>query len=262
MFNFSSYILYNLSNLLFALLIPNSFAKLFFINYSLASGIFTFVIFYNFSKKNIFSEKFVMFLNLILIFFSEIFNLNILIIWIFTFLLIYSDYFFSQRKNYILNFSFKLMLLISSLLLYQNFLDPIYVLKIKVIVIYFTFLFYNFFCKKNSFTYLNVSSPLIYNISTILIYFCSLFILTIFISDLYIKIVFVSFQVLIGIHLKLFDLKIRSINTLKLNIEFLFTLFSFLYLAVLCFYTDIYFLMIIYFVVFLSLNFLKKKYIH
>ena len=262
MFNIFSYILYNLSNLLFAALIPNNFAKFFFINYSLASGIFTFIVFYHFSKKLLFSEKTIMTSSFVLIFLSALFNSAIYIIWLFTFLLIYSDYFFSQRKNFLLNFVLKFSLLLSSFLVYQNFLDPIFVLKIKFIIIYLSFLFYYLFCEKNSFSALKVSSPLKYNILTCLIYFSTLLALNFMISESFIKIVYISFQILIGIQLKLFDLKIRKIDLKNINFEAFFILVSFLYLLFLIYYSKIYYLILFYFLIFLSLNFLKKKYIN
>lgn len=261
MFNISSYILYNLSNLLFALLIPNSFTKIFFINYSISSGIFTFIIFYHFSKKNIFSEKSMMIISTFLILLSELLNSNIYIIWLFTFLIIYSDYFFSQRKNYLVNFFFKFLLLISSFLLYQNFLYPTEVLKIKIIITYSALIFYYLFCKKYEFSALKVNSPLKYNFWTCLIYFGSLFFITIIVPNIFIKIIYISFQILIGIQLKLFDLKIRDIKVKYLNTEIIFGSLSFSYLIFLSLYSSLYYIIVFYLLIFLSLNFCKKKYI-
>lgn len=261
MFNISSYIFYNLSNLLFIFLIPSSFAKLFFLNYSIASGFFTFLIFYHFSKKNFFSEKSIMIASTLILFLLEIFKSNIIIIWFFTFFVIYSDYFFSQRKNYILNFNFKLILLLSSLLLYQNFLKPVDVLKIKILIVYFTFIFYYFFCKKSEFLNLKVNSPIAYNFWTCLIYFTSLFLLTIIIEETFIKIIYISFQILIGAQLKLFDIKIRNINIKYKYIESIFVIISFLYLILISMYSNLYFIIIFYLIVFLILTFIKKKYI-
>lgn len=261
MFNISSYILYNLSNLLFALLIPNSFTKIFFINYSISSGIFTFIIFYHFSKKNIFSEKSMMIISTSLILLSELLNSNIYIIWLFTFLIIYFDYFFSQRKNYLVNFFFKFLLLISSFLLYQNFLYPTEVLKIKIIITYSALIFYYLFCKKYEFSALKVNSPLKYNFWTCLIYFGSLFLITIIVPNSFIKIMYISFQILIGIQLKLFDLKIRDIKVKYLNTEIIFGSLSFSYLIFLSLYSSLYYIIVFYLLIFLSLNFCKKKYI-
>ncbi len=261
MINISSYILYNLSNLLFALLIPNNFTKLFFINYSISSGIFTFIIFYHFSKKNIFSEKNIMISSTFLIFLSEIFNSTIYIIWLFTYLLIYSDYFFSQRKNYFVNFYFKFLLFITCFFLYQDFLYPIEVLKIKIIIIYLTFAFYYLFCKKNDLIPLKVNSPLEYIFWTCVIYFGSLSLLTIMVPNNFIKIIYISFQILIGIQLKLFDLKIRDIKIKYFNTDFIFGLVSFSYLIFLGFYSNLYYITVFYIVIFLILNFIKKKYV-
>jgi hypothetical protein len=260
-FNISSYILYNLSNLVFVLLIPNNFTKLFFINYSFASGIFTFIIFYHFSKKNFFSEKTIIFIITLLILLAELINSKIYIVWFFTFLIIYSDYFFSQRKNYIVNFVFKLLLLISSFLLYQNYLYPTEVLKIKIIIIFFTFIFYYLFSKKYEFSSLKVNSPIKYNFWTCLIYFGSLFLLTIIVPDNLIKIIYISLQILIGIQLKLFDLKIRDIRIKYLNTNSIFRVLSFSYLIFLSLYSQLYYLIVFYLMIYLSLNFLKRKYI-
>lgn len=262
MFNISSYIFYNLSNLLFIFLIPNSFAKLFFLNYSIASGIFTFLIFYHFSRKNFFSEKSIMIVCSVILILVVILKIEIFTIWFFTFFVIYSDYFFSQRKNYILNFNFKLILMMSSLLLYQNFLDPSDVLKIKILIIYFTFVFYYFFCERNEFVKLKVNSPISYNFWTCFIYFSSLFMLTIIIKESFIKIIYISFQILIGAQLKLFDVKIRNIDIKYKNVETMFTIISFLYLVLVSIYSNLYFIIIFYTIVFLSLIFVKKKYIN
>lgn len=261
MFNISSYIFYNLSNLLFALLIPNSFTKLFFINYSFASGIFTLIVFYHFSKKNFFSEKSIMIISSLLILLSELINSKVYIIWLFTFLIIYSDYFFSQRKNYLVNFVFKLLLLISSFLLYESYFYPTEVLKVKIIIIYLTFIFYYLFSKKHNFSSLKVNSPVKYNFWTCIIYFGSLFLLTIIVPENYIKIVYISLQILIGIQLKLFDLKIRDIRIKYLNTDVAFQIFSFSYIIFLSIYSALFYLMIFYLVIFFSLNSLKKKYI-
>ena len=261
MINLSSYILYNLSNLIFILLIPSSFTKLFFINYSIASGVFTFVTFYHFSKKNILSEKNIMIIVSVNILLIEIINSDIFTIWVYTQAIIYADYFFSQRKNFILNFFFKLNLLISSLLLYQDFLDPASVLKIKILIIYFSFIIYYFLSSKNKFIPLKINSPIIYNLCTCLIYFSSLLILTIILPNNFVKILYISFQIIIGLQLKLFDLKIRNINFGKFNIDLIFGIFSISYFIFLTIYSKIYYLIFFYLIVYLTLNFLKTKYI-
>lgn len=261
MLNISSYILYNLSNLLFAILIPANFTKIFFLNYSIASGIFTFLIFYHFSKKNILTEKKILIVSSILIFFSQLFVSESVLIWFFTFFIIYSDYFFSQRKNYLVNFILKLCLFVTSLLLYQDFLHPIYVLKIKIIIIYLMFIFYYLFCKKYNVFALKVNSPIKYNFWSCLIYFLSLFLLTVLVPNNFLKIIYISFQIIIGLQLKLFDIKIRDIKIKYLNLDIFFGILSFLYMFVLSIYSNLYYIILIHLFIYLSLNFLKKKYI-
>lgn len=261
MLNISSYILYNLSNLLFVLLLPNNFVHIFFINYSIASGLFTFIIFYHFSKKNIISEKIIIFVSSLLVLFLELFNSNIYTIWLFTFLIIYFDYFFSQKKNYLVNFCYKLLLFLTSFLLYQNFFYPTEVLKIKIIITYLVFVFYYFFCKKNKFVLLKVNSPIYYNFWTCLIYFGSLFLITIFIQNSFIKVIYLSFQILIGIQLKIFDLKIRNIKIKYFNIDIIYGLISYLYLIGLGIYLNLYYIILFYLAISLILNFIRKKYI-
>ena len=261
MINILSYIFYNLSNLLFVILLPKSFVKIFFINYSVASGLFTFLVFYHFTKKKFFKENNLIYMITFGLILLEFINTKAYIIWYFTFLLIYSDYFFSQRKNFLINISFKILLFFSSFFLYKNFLDPIEVIKIKIIIIYFTFIFYYLFAKKNKFLILKVSSPIVYNLWTCLIYFSTLFFITIFVPDLFIKIIYISFQIIIGIQLKLFDLKIRSFKLDYSKINIIFNLLSFSYIFILSIYTNVHYLILIYLIIFFSLNFLRSKYI-
>jgi len=145
--------------------------------------------------------------------------------------------------------------------LYQNYLYPTEVLIIKIIIIYLVFLFYYLFCKKREFSALKVNSPLKYNFWTCIIYFGSLFLITIIIPNSFIKIIYISLQILIGVQLKIFDLKIRNIKIKYLNIDIIFGLLSLTYLTLLSFYTSLYYIIIFYLIIFLSLNFLKRKYI-
>jgi len=260
MFNFISYILFNLSNLFFLILIPDYFTKFFLINYSVSSGIFIYFIFYHFSRKEFFSEKKLFIINTLLIFISEFLNNDSYIVILFSYLIIYSDYFFSQKKNFIINFLLKLLLLLTSFLLYENFLDPIFVLKVKIMIIYSAFPIYFLFCKKYPTTSLNVSSPLMYTFLTCIVYYSTLLLLAIVIKDNYIKLVYLTFQILIGIQLKFYDLRIRKIN-FNIFLEYFFWLISFLYLFFIIFYTHLYFLILYYLLIILSLDLIKKKYI-
>ena len=51
--------------------------------------------------------------------------------------------------------------------------------------------------------------------------------LTIIIKESFIKIIYISFQILIGAQLKLFDVKIRNIDIKYKNVETMFTIISF-----------------------------------
>ena len=51
--NISSYFLFVLSNLIFLILIPSELSKVFFINYSIANGVFSYLVIVIFSKKKI-----------------------------------------------------------------------------------------------------------------------------------------------------------------------------------------------------------------
>lgn len=261
MLNITSYVLYNLSNLLFILLIPDSFAKLFLSNYSVASGIFIFLAFNYFSKKPIFSDKLIIITSVISIFLLEFFDFNIQLIWLFTFLVIYSDYFFSQRKNHLINFIFKLLLLLSSLFLYDNYFSGFVVLKIKIVIIILTLIYYNFFCKRYDVNFLKIQFPIIYTFLNSLIYFSSLYLIAILIPENFLKISYISFQILIGIQLKLFDLEIRNFKIKHKIINIMFGAFSILYLIFLGIFTQLYLIIIFYIFIFLSLNFIKKKYV-
>ena len=86
MINISSYILFNLSNLIFIVLLPSNFLKVFLINFSIASGIFSYLALLIFSNTNFkLSEKYVIcvgFLNLLFFILYPYNNLNSLYIWI------------------------------------------------------------------------------------------------------------------------------------------------------------------------------------
>ena len=261
MINITSYVLYNLSNLLFALLIPEYFIKNYFINYSIASGIFTLIVFYNFSKEQILSEKYLVIFSVFCIFLLEIIETDIGIIWLFTLLIIYSDYFFSQSKNYLLNFYFKFLLFVLSLFLYEEIMNPILVLKLKIFLVLITLAIYNIFFEKTPLIPLNLTSPVKYNISTCLIYFFSLFLIPLITPDNFIKEIYISFQILIGIQLKIFDLKIRSLNFKILNLNAIFLFISVIFISYLMIYLSLYQIVILYVFLIISLSLLKRKYI-
>jgi hypothetical protein len=261
MINILSYFFYNVSNLIFFILIPTIYAKVFFLNYSIASGFFTFIVFYHFSKKKIIPEKLFLIISLLLLLLSIKIDVDKILIWIYSFLLIFSDYFFSQRKIKIINFFFKFVLMLSSFLLYKSFLSPEYVLKIKIILILFFFLIFYTFFKNSKASLLKINSSLLYNFCTCSIYFSSLFVITIIIQSEFLKIVYISFQILMGVQLKIFDMEIRNINFKYLNLYYMFTLISFIYLIIISIYVNSYILFIFYLLTFAILNFAKKKFI-
>jgi hypothetical protein len=259
--NILSYFFYNLSNLIFFILIPGKFEKFFFLNYSIASGIFTFVVFYHFSKKKIIPEKLFLMTSLLFLLIGIRIESDLILIWVYTFLLIYSDYFFSQIKVDLINFLFKIILLLSSFLLYDDFFSPKYVLIIKIISILFFFSITYIFLKNSKIKLLKINSPLIYNFLTCIIYFSSLFIISFTIESEILKIVYISFQFLIGMQLKIFDIKIRDINIVPFDLYFFFSFGSFIYLIILCLFINSYSLFIFYVLIFLILNLVKKKFI-
>ncbi len=261
MINILSYFFYNLSNLIFFILIPSNFEKFFFLNYSIASGIFTFVVFYHFSKKKIVSEKLFLTSSLLFLLLAIKIESDSILIWTYTFLLIYSDYFFSQVKINFINFLFKIILMLTSFLLYNNLLSLKYVLIIKIILILFFFLITYIFLKNYKIKLLNINSPLIYNFLTCLIYFSSLFIISLVIESEILKIVYISFQLLIGLQLKIFDIEIRNINFKYFNLYYFFSFVCFVYLIILCLFINSYSLLIFYLLIFLILNLVKKKFI-
>jgi hypothetical protein len=259
--NILSYFFYNLSNLIFFILIPTIYEKVFFLNYSIASGFFSFIVFYHFSKRKIIPEKLFLTISLLFLLLSIKIEVDIILIWIYSFLLIFSDYFFSQRKIKVTNFFFKILLMLSSLLLYKSFLSPEYVLKIKIILILIFFLIFYIFFKNTKVTLLKVNSSLLYNFYTCSIYFSSLFIITIIIQSEILKIVYISLQILIGTQLKIFDMEIRNINFKYFDLYYTFTFISLIYLIIISIYVNSYILFIFCLLTFAALHFAKKKFV-
>ena len=135
------------------------------------------------------------------------------------------------------------------------------VLKIKIITVLIALLYYFFFSKKSLSKPLKVNSPIIYNFFTCLIYFLSLFLITILVPNNFVKLIYITFQILIGFQLKIFDLKIRDIYIKSFNIDFLFNIFSFTCIIFVSFLSGLYYLIFFYLFVFISLSLVRKKYI-
>ncbi len=260
MINIISFFFFNLSNITFAILIPNELSKLFFLNFSLSSGVFTFLVFYNFSKKEFISYKVTYLISLILItIFHLIENLNFLI-WFYTFLILYSDYFFSQKQNKINNLIFKILLFVSSLLLFQNILSLGAVIKIKILIVILFLILFEFTKYKETIK-LKVNSPVKYTIWTCLIYFGSLFIISILMSSEILKYAYISLQIFIGLQLKIFDMKIRNIYLKNKKFEYLLFFLGIIYFITFSIYFSDYKILIIFILSLMGLNYAKNKFI-
>lgn len=253
-----SFIFYNLSNVTLIILLPLDITNEFLNFYSVGSGIFSFIVFYNFSKKIFINIFPLVLLSIPLIFVSFIFiNLPILIFF-YVFLLLFSDYYFSQSNLIFSNLTFKVFLLISSLFLCLNF--SIYqVLQLKVIIVIFYLLFSRIF--KITIKELKIKSPIIYSAYTCLIYSSALFLVSILAEKEIVKFFYILIQIFLGLKLKLFDLKIREINYEFINIDRIFNYLSIFLFLILSIYFKEFLFFVIYFVSNMSLEYVKKKYI-
>lgn len=255
---FVSFFLYNLSNLLLIVLVPKDIAKEFLNYYSLASGIFSFLVFYNFSKKNYIKNIYVIILSFLILIYSIYYENLLLITTVYVFVLLYGDYYFSQSKEELLNFIFKFSLLVSTLIILLDF-NIFQVLKIKILIlaVFLSFLFF----KKSSFKTLKVNSPVIYSLCTCFIYFGALFITSVISSSDIVKIFYISIQVFLGLKLKIFDMNIRNIKFQFFNINKFFDYSSLVFFAIISFYYKELVFIGIYLVSNTLLNYVRKKFI-
>ena len=257
--NISSYIFFILSNLIFLILIPNELSKIFFINYSIANGFLSYLVVLLFSKKeNIDVKYFLFFFSLSFVYCYITKNLLILI-WLYISILIYADYFFSQKKYIKCNLYIKFsLLLLSCLLLFDQF-TLLLVMYIKSLFLFICITIF-YILKIHSCRPLEVNRPNLYVISTCTIYFGSLFVVAyISISEL-IKLFYISFQVFLSFRLKLFDLNIRGILKINRYGKLLFIL-PFIYFMILSIYSSSYPLFILYLTSYFSLSYVEKKFI-
>ena len=263
MINLASYFFFNLSNLIFSLLIPNSFAKIFFFNFSLASGLATFLIFLNFSKKENISYKFIIIFLFLFLLLNFYFRYSVpMVVWVYSFVLIYADYFFSQKKVQVINLLLKISLFILTPLILLDSFNAILIIKIKLFLIFIFFLiFFLFSREKKNTDYLKVSHPINYTILTCIIYFGSLFLISNLFEDNILKIYYVSLQIALGVRLKLFDIKIRGIAYKNINFELFFSIFSYAFFVILSFYFLNALLLIIFCISYISLSYVNNKYI-
>jgi hypothetical protein len=264
MINISSYILFNLSNLIFIVLLPSNFLKVFLINFSIASGIFSYLALLIFSNTNFkLSEKYVIcvgFLNLLFFILYPYNNLNSLYIWMYSAIIIYADYYFSQNDNFKINFLIKLILFLLSFLLFIDNISPILVIQIKILfLIIFISIF--FLKKNNSCKILRIKKPNLYVLSTCIVYYGTLFMIAYFFNPVYMKLIYIVFQIFLSFHLKIFDLKIRKILSLSLNYKKLLFTVSLTLFILLSYYYNNYYIMSIYIICYLFLNYVEKKFL-
>jgi len=257
--NILSYFLFILSNLVFLILVPNELSKIFFINYSIANGIFSYLVVLLFSKKeNIDIRYFLIFFSISTIF-CYFFKNIISLIWLYTFILIYSDYFFSQKKHIKANLFIKFSLLLISCLLFFDQFTLSLVMNIKILFLIICITIFYIFKIHLSFP-LEVKKPNFYVISTCIVYFGSLYIIALISVNEFIKLLYISFQIFLSIKLKIFDLKIRGILKIDNNKKILFLL-ACIYFMLLSIYSNSYFILFLFLISYLSLHYVEKKFI-
>ena len=257
--NISSYIFFILSNLIFLILIPSELSKIFFINYSIANGFLSYLVVLLFSKKENIDVKYFLFFFLLSFVYCYITKNLVILIWLYTSILIYADYFFSQKKYIKCNLYIKFsLLLLSCLLLFDQF-TLLLVMYIKSLFLFICIIIF-YILKIHSCRPLEVNRPNLYVISTCVIYFGSLLVVAyISISEL-IKLFYISFQVFLSFRLKLFDLNIRGILKINRYGKLLFIL-PFIYFMILSIYSSSYLLFILYLTSYFSLSYVEKKFI-
>ena len=257
--NITSYFLFFLSNLVFLILIPSELSKVFFINYSIANGIFSYVIVLLFSQNRIIDNKILLFFFLILTILCYALNNLIILIWVYTLILIFGDYFFSQKKYIKSNLFIKFSLFLISCLLFFDQFTLYIVMNIKILYLLICIsVFYIYGIQQSN--PLEVKKPNLYVISTCIIYFGSLYIIAVISINEFIKLFYISFQVFLSIKLKIFDLNIRGI--LKIN-EYrkILLILAFIYFMAISIYSSSYFLLILFLISYFSLNYVEKKFI-
>ena len=168
------------------------------------------LIFLYFSReqKNIkHSQILVLLINCSLFFFNNNF---IYLVIVYSLNLFYSD-FISSQSNSIkgLNFIYKTFIFLSVIPFILDFWKLDQLIEIRIFLassLVLMYLFVNF-----SYNKIDVKFPIIYLISTNLIYFGSLFFITILIKSFILKLIYIAFQVCFSLILKLYDLKLRNI---------------------------------------------------
>ena len=257
--NILSYFIFFLSNLVFLMLIPSELNKVFFSNYSIANGVFSYFIVLLFSQKKIIDTKFALLFFILLTIFCFMFDNLTFLIWFYTLILIYADYFFSQKKYIKSNLLIKFSLLLISCLLFFDQFSLYLVMNIKILYLLVCISTFYIF-KIDSSNSLEVKKPNLYVISTCVIYFGSLYIIAFITVNELIKLFYISFQVFLSIRLKIFDLNIRGI--LKINkygkILFISALIYFMAISI---YFNLYLLLILFLISYISLDYVDKRFV-
>ena len=257
--NILSYFIFFLSNLVFLILIPSELNKVFFVNYSIANGVFSYFIVLIFSQKKIIDTKFSLFFFTLFTIFCFTSDSLIFLIWFYTSILIYADYFFSQKKYIKSNLFIKFSLLLISCLLFFDQFSLYLVMNIKILYLLICILTF-YILKIDQSNTLEVKKPNLYVISTCIIYFGSLYIIAFITVNELIKLFYISFQVFLSIRLKIFDLNIRGI--LKINkygkILFISALIYFMTISI---YFNLYLLLILFLISYISLDYVDKRFV-
>ena len=258
--NILSYSLFTLSNLVFIFLIPSEISKIFLLNYSIANGVLSYVIVLLFSKKKILDVRFFLSLFLVSIVYCYFFLNLVILIWLYTFILIYSDYFFSQKRFIISNLLIKFFLFLISCLLFIDQFTIVLVMNIKIIFLIICITIF-YILKIHLSLPLEIKRPNYYVVSTCAIYFGSLYIIAFVSANEFINLFYISFQIFLSIRLKIFDLNIRGIIKLKKYGKILFIL-ACIYFMIITIYSSSYFLFILFLITYYSLSYAEKKFIN
>ncbi len=180
-------------------------------------------------------------------------------IWFYTLILIYADYFFSQKKyiksNLFLKFS---LLLISCLLIFDQF-SLYLVMSIKILFLLISILIF-YILNIHSSDPLEIKKPNLYVISTCIIYFGSLYVIAFVTINELIKLFYISFQVFLSIRLKIFDLNIRGILKTNKYRKILF-ISALIYFMTISIYFNLYYLLVLFLISYFSLNYVDKRFI-
>ena len=96
--NITSYIFFVLSNIILLLLIPENQSKNFFLHYSVANGIFSYIVVLIFSKNIQFDIKYFIIITITLSILANYLSIFNLLIWIYTLVVNFSDYFSLKKK--------------------------------------------------------------------------------------------------------------------------------------------------------------------